>query len=302
MPEIRAFARPDRDQLTELVNTHVAAVVPGWSLPVSALLAQFEREPAQYVVDPWVVDRTTLVAVERDRVVAGAHLKRYGTDERVMTDYHDAAEIAWLVAWPHKLATAHALARACTQQLDAWGVARQWAGSGLPTPATFGIPDAWPHVRQVIRDAGFSDAEGRTATLLAGPAAAVPEPGSPPVTGLELRREVDNLAVRFTALLDGEVVGYANIHDDLTRGGTMSRLAGWAELREHFVDPAYRRQGVGAWLLHHAVGWARLGGCSRLLAIWSEELGPESLALLTGLGCVEIVRTRGRWQRQPRPR
>ncbi len=47
MREIRRFTRPDRDQLTELVNTHVSAVVPGWALPVSALLAQFEREPAQ---------------------------------------------------------------------------------------------------------------------------------------------------------------------------------------------------------------------------------------------------------------
>jgi hypothetical protein len=52
MPAIRTFMRPDPDQLTELVNVHIAAVVPGWALPVSALLAQFEREPAQAVVDP----------------------------------------------------------------------------------------------------------------------------------------------------------------------------------------------------------------------------------------------------------
>ena len=54
--EIRAFHRWDRDQLTELVNAHIGAVVPGWAVSVSALLAQLELEPAQYVVDPWVDD------------------------------------------------------------------------------------------------------------------------------------------------------------------------------------------------------------------------------------------------------
>ena len=301
MIEIRAFARPDRDQLTELVNVHVAAVVPGWSLPVSALLSQFEREPAQYVIDPWVIDRTTMVAVERDRVVAGAHLKRYGTDSRVMPDFHDAGEIAWLVAWPHKLDAAHTLARACTHRLDAWGVARQYAGGtgGLPTPATYGIPDAWPHVGEVLHAAGFSDAAGRTGTFLAGPLTQVPDPGKPPIAGLDVRREVDNLAVRFTALLDGAVVGYLNIRDDLTRGGAVSRLSGWAELREHFVEPAYRRQGVGTWLLGHAITWVRLGGCERLFAGWSEELGAESLAFLNRFGWLEVGRTRVGWRRPP---
>ena len=297
MPEIRVFARPDRDQLAELVNAHVAAVVPGWSLPVSALLAQFEREPAQYVVDPWVIDRTTLVAVERDRVVAGAHLKRYGTDDRVMPDYHDAGEIAWLVAWPRKLEAGHALARACTDRLDAWGVRRQWADGGLPTPATYGIPEAWPHVRKVIEGAGFSDAAGRTETLLAGPLDRVPHPGPPPVSGLTLRREVDNLAVRFTGVLGGDVVGYVNVHDDLTRGGAVSRLSGWAQLREQFVEPEYRRRGVGTWLLCHAVAWLRLGGSERILAGWAEELGGGALAFVSRFGWQEIGRTRRRWSR-----
>jgi GNAT superfamily N-acetyltransferase len=297
MPEIRAFARPDRDQLTELVNAHIAAVVPGWSLPVSALLAQFEREPAQYVVDPWVIDRTTMVALDRDRIVAGAHLKRYGTDGRVMPDYHDAGEIAWLVAWPRKLHAAHALAQACTDTLDGWGVSRQWADGGLPTPATYGIPDAWPHVRAVIENAGFSDAHGRTETLLAGGLDRVPDPGAPPIAGLIVRREIDNLSVRFTAVLDDQVVGYVNVQDDLTRGGTVSRLSGWAQLREQFVEPAYRRQGVGTWLLCHAVAWLRLGGRNRILANWAEELDAGSLAFVTRFGWQEIGRTRRGWRR-----
>jgi GNAT superfamily N-acetyltransferase len=297
MPAIRTFMRPDRDQLTELVNVHIAAVVPGWALPVSALLAQFEREPAQAVVDPWVIERTTLVAIVRDRVVAGAHLKRYAADARVSPDYYGAGEIAWLLAWPRQPEAALALARACTAQLEDWEVRRQWADGALPTPATFGIPAAWPHVRTVIEAAGFSDAEGRTEVLLAGDLETVGDPGAPPLKGLTLRRDVDNLAVRFCAVLDGQIIGYVNVRDDLTRGGTLSRLRGWAGMHEQFVEPAYRRRGVGTWLVRHAVSWLRLGGTTRILATWAEEHDAGSLAFLQHFGWHEIGTTRRGWRR-----
>ena len=45
--EIRAFERRDREQLTELVNAHVDAVVPGRSVSVNAVLSQLEREPGR---------------------------------------------------------------------------------------------------------------------------------------------------------------------------------------------------------------------------------------------------------------
>ena len=297
MPVIRTFMRPDRDQLTELVNVHIAAVVPGWALPVSALLAQFEREPSQYVVDPWVIDRTTLVAIERDRVVAGAHLKRYAADARVSPDYYGAGEVAWLLAWPRKHEAALALARACTAKLDEWEVRRQWADGALPTPATFGIPAAWPHVRTAIEAAGFSDDDGRTETLLAGDLESPGDPGEPPIEGHTVRREVDNLAVRFSAVLGGQLVGYVNVHDDLTRGGTLSCLRGWVQLREHHVEPTYRRRGVGTWLVRHAVSWLRLGGATRILASWAEELDAGSLTFLQQFGWSEIGTTRRGWRR-----
>ncbi len=204
-----------------------------------ALLAQFEREPAQAVVDPWVIERTTLVAIERDRVVAGAHLKRYAADARVSPDYYGAGEVAWLVAWPRQYEAALALAHACTATLDEWEVRRQWADGSLPTPATFGIPSAWPHVRTVIEAAGFSDAEGRTEMLLAGDLDKVDEPDEPPLRGLTVNRDVDTLAVRFSAVLDGQIIGYINVRDDLTRGGTLYASEGLGGLAR-----AVRRAGV----------------------------------------------------------
>jgi len=83
--QIRPFSRRDRDQVTALVNGHIAAVVPGASVSVHALLSHLEREPGEFIVDPWVEERVTIVAEQRDRVVAAAHLLKYGQGQQEIT-------------------------------------------------------------------------------------------------------------------------------------------------------------------------------------------------------------------------
>src|ERR1700678_1712557 len=95
--EVRPFRRSDREQLTRLVNAHVAAVVPGVSVSVNGVMSQLEREPGEFIVDPWVTERATLVAEQRGRIVAAAHLLRYANEERVSESYRDAGEIRWLL-------------------------------------------------------------------------------------------------------------------------------------------------------------------------------------------------------------
>ena len=80
--EVRPFRRGDRDQLTKLVNAHAGAVVPGMSVSVHTVLSQLEREPGEFITDPWVSDRATLVAEQGGRVAAAAHLLRYFSDDR----------------------------------------------------------------------------------------------------------------------------------------------------------------------------------------------------------------------------
>jgi hypothetical protein len=81
--QARPFRRADREQLTALVNAHIQAVVPGVAVSVNTVLSQLERDPGEFIVDPWVAERATLVAVQRGRVVAAAHLLRYGTGDEV---------------------------------------------------------------------------------------------------------------------------------------------------------------------------------------------------------------------------
>ena len=97
---VRPLRRGDRDQLTELVNAHAAAVIPGLGVSVAAVLRDLERQPGEFITGPWVSERVTLVAEQRERVAAAAHLLRYSGDERVGPGYRDAAEIRWLLFWP----------------------------------------------------------------------------------------------------------------------------------------------------------------------------------------------------------
>src|SRR6266536_995134 len=98
--EVRPFRRSDREQVTKLVNAHAGAVVPGVSVSVNSVLSQLEREPGEFIVDPWVSDRKTLVAQQRRRVVAAAHLLRYAAGEGVGESYRNAGEIRWFLFWP----------------------------------------------------------------------------------------------------------------------------------------------------------------------------------------------------------
>jgi len=139
--EIRPFRRSDRDQVAALVNSHIAAVIPGMSVSINAVLSQFEREPGEAIVDPWVSERVTLVAEQRERIVAAAHLLRYADEERVGPSYRNAGEIRWFLYrplapvdnpfWPDATAAAERLLAATLSQLATWGVERRYVGTRL---------------------------------------------------------------------------------------------------------------------------------------------------------------------------
>lgn len=290
---VRPFRRADRVQLTELVNAHVGAVVPGWAVSANAVLSQLERQPEEAVVDPWVAERTALVAVEHDAVVAAAYLKRYRSDDDVAPPMANAGSIEWLVFWPHLGEAAEALMAECQAQLDRWAVTTRYADGALPTPATYGVPDCWPHVADLYRRAGFAP-NGNIEVIVVARVDDLPAPHEPPVPGLSVRREVGYQATRFAAVLGGEVVGYVHVRADLTAGGALGRLAGWADLWELTVEEPWRRRGIATWLLAEVAGWLRLAGAHRLIdQAWPHET--DRLGFLAARGFAELTRTQRGW-------
>jgi GNAT superfamily N-acetyltransferase len=313
--EVRPFRRSDRDQLTDLVNAHAAAVVPGVGVSVSAVLSQLEREPGEFIVDPWVSERVTLVAEQHDRVAAAALLLRYSGAERVSPAYRDIGEIRWLLFWPHgpvsdnpywsdATQAADMLMAACVRQFEQWGVRSQSAGGELPVPGVYGVPEQWPHVSELYERSAFTH-DGHTEIVYIARVADIPRPAGPPVTGMTLRRSVGLNGTRFTAVVGGELVGYIEV-EIRDQGERLPRSGGWADIGNLRVVEPYRRRGIATWLLGQAGEWLRLAQVDRLLDYTYLE-GVDAMgwdyadqrAFLAASPFTELTRTRRGWTRQP---
>ena len=298
--QVRPFRRADREQLTALVNAHIQAVVPGVVVSVNTVLSQLERNPGEFIVDPWVSERATLVAEQRGRVVAAAHLLRYGAGEEVGEAYRGSAEINWLLFWPranHWLDSeeaAGALMDACLERLASWGTADHWHADGvLPAPGVYGMPAQWPHVRELYERAGFVH-DGHVEVILAARVDELPGPSAPPLAGLAVERSVGECGTRLTARLGEEFVGFIEVETNLAEGGRLAHLGGWADVGNLHVAEPYRRRGVATWLVGEAADWLRLARADRLLAYaWPEE--QDLLGLLAHLGFRELTRTARGW-------
>ena len=312
--QVRPFHRRDRQQLTDLVNAHAAAVVPGMGVSVSTVLSELERQPGEFIVDPWVSERATLIAEQRSRVAAAAHLLRHYADERAGKAYRGSGEIHWLVFWPEAPAgnpywpdateAAEELIAACIRQLEEWGISRQGADGDLPVPGVYGVPEQWPHIRSLYQRAGFTHA-GHTEVVYLTQVADLPHPAKPLIAGVSAQRSVGMNGTRLSAVLGEEAIGYIEV-ETFEEGERLSRHGGWANIGNLHIAEQHRRRGVATWLLGQAADWLRLAQVERLLDYaWLEGQDPTGQdytgyrAFLAASGFSELTRTKRGWTRTP---
>ncbi|MEU3851141.1 N-acetyltransferase [Streptomyces sp. NPDC029554] len=302
-PEVRPFRRADRDQLTDLVNLHVAAVVPGVSVSVNTVLGDLERQPGEFVTDPWVAERATLVAEHRAHVVAAAHLLRYRADAGVGEDHRGAAEINWFVhrpaapLWPESERAADLLMQACLERFGRWHARVRYADGSLPAPLVYGLPRNWPHTRALYERAGFRHV-GETEVILIARVADLPAPAARP--GVTVERTLGECGTRFTARAGRRALGFVEIDTALARPERHARAAGLADIGNLCTAPSEAGTGLEHWLLARAADWLRLCGVDRLVAY--ERAGDSAaVELLTGAGFAELTRTDRGWVHRPGP-
>jgi GNAT superfamily N-acetyltransferase len=312
--EVRPFRRSDREQLTQLVNTHAAAVVPGMGASVSTVLSALERRPGEFIEDPWVAERVTLVAEQAGRVAAAAHLLRYFPDERAGSAARDVGDINWFLfwpeapsgnpCWPDATQAGEALMAACIRQLEQWGVTRQDAGGELPVRGVYGVPEQWPHIAAIYQRAGFAHT-GHTEIVYLAMVKDLPRPAEVPVAGLSARRSVGMNGTRLAAVLGEDVIGYIEV-ETFDEGERLPRHGGWADVGSLRITEPYRRRGIATWLLGQAADWLQTAGVDRLLDYaWLEGTDPggqdyaDSRAFLPAVGFRELTRTRRGWTRTP---
>jgi GNAT superfamily N-acetyltransferase len=294
--QIRPFTRSDRDQLTTLVNAHLAAVMPGAALSVQALLSHLEAEPSEFIVDRWVTERQTLVADQDDRIVAAAHLRRYADWPEVGPMYAGTGEIAWLCCyldapiWPGAEEAGWALLEAAVARLGGWQVRRAYADGSLPVPSVYGVPDAWPHVAALYARAGFTP--GREETVLVCAVTDLPTRTPKPWSVV---RELGTNGVRFAALLEGRRLGYVEV--DSAEDGSRFGRPGRADIGNLWVEEGFRRRGVATSLLAEAAWWLRLTGSTSLIAYLSGESPHSERQFYQRTGFEVLSRVRRAWVR-----
>jgi GNAT superfamily N-acetyltransferase len=169
----------------------------------------------------------------------------------------------------------------------------------LPAPGVYGVPEQWPHVRELYQRAGFVH-DGHTEVVLLARVDELPRPPAAPVAGLEVRRSVGVNGTRLSACLGDEVIGYIEVDANLADGGRLAHLGGWADVGNLHVREEYRRRGVATWLMGQAADWLGLARVERLLDYaWPEE--DDCLALLRRLGFRELTRTARGWVNRSGP-
>jgi GNAT superfamily N-acetyltransferase len=218
--EVRPFRRGDRDQLTSLVNAHVAAVVPG-------------------------------MGVSDDRVSPSYR----GTGEIRWLLFWPEGPASANAYWTDATRAAEKLIGACVRQLEQWGVTSMEAGGELPAPGVYGVPEQWPHIRALYQRAGFRH-DGHTEAVYLIRVEDMPGPAGPPLDGLRIRRSVGLSGTRLSAVSgpvqdgagEGEVTGFIEV-DILDEGERLPRHGRWADIGNLHVQERYRRRGVATWLL-----------------------------------------------------
>jgi hypothetical protein len=267
---IRIASGEHVEQLAALLTAHAAAALPGAAVSADSVAARLDRDPGDFVLDPWIETRETLVATVRDRVVAAGQLCRFADEPRVGDAYRGAAELRWFCFWPGEQAAAAALLDRAIERAQPFS--RFHLTGDPPGVLVYGIPDAWPHVEALARERGFEDDGGRTEVLLTATLAKLPGPES------ETARR--NVAWSGDALL---IADTAKI--EVAVEGRLGQL--WGPFADDGgVEPDAARR---LWL--EAFEWLRLAGCDRVVAALEEdEIEPAA-----ALGLRPITRLRRGW-------
>jgi GNAT superfamily N-acetyltransferase len=284
------------EQLQRLVNCHLAGVVPGWRLPTRIIAGSLRPRPDDPDFDLWVSERHTLCAVEEDRLLGAAHVIRYTAASAVGAGYRGAAELAWLLFWPEAESAAHVLIEATRELVTGWGPTRVYAcDTSLPVPVVSGVPETWPHVSAALTRAGFEPLAADEQVLYGG---RLPDQGrgGSPVPGLEVRVAADEPGQRFLAELNGAEIGFLEWSPDLSCGGSLPALAGWAELCALRIREEWRGRGVGLWLVRRTVPFLRMVGVSRVVvALAAREEDAGAGRFCRRLGWEPVVRLEQGW-------
>ena len=298
---IRPFRRRDREQLTRLVNRHAVAVMPGASVSVDTVLPQLERDPDEFIVDPWVRERHISAADRSGDVMTAAHVLRYRAEPHLGDTHRNAGEIRWLVCWPTApegdrsgTTATRPPTHSCTPASPSSTPGRSPTATlmaACPIPASRGSRPSGPTSNDSTNATASSPAPPRSSSWPISTASTSQASRRCPVSQYGGCSGSTAHARRPTST--GNRWPRSKPTSSSVPNGTCGGMADSGNLH---VDDEYRRLGLATWMGRHAADWLRLGHADRLLAYAS----PSDAALLGFLcrqGFTKVTHTRRGWTR-----
>lgn len=271
--------------LTNLLNTQLAALPPGWALTetqaattlaqvASLWSAHFPEQSDAFDLEIWCV-------LADGRLLAAA---QWGLPRDLAPPPEPrSAVLFWIVAEPgsqraveHLLATILARARlAACQQI---ALARFSFGVGW-----LGIPAAWTEVTVALTALGFPRCPSWVVLTGSTQLPAVPPP--PALAGLELRWQVNQSAAEWEleAYAAGKLVAECEAWGIPPHFANCPGSAAWITLEWLGVDSHYQRQGLGRWLFVEQLRTHARRGITHAI-LWTEASNQAVLHLAQPLG------------------
>lgn len=137
--------------------------------------------------------------------------------------------------------------------------------------------------------------------IYGGPVPVVEAEPTPPVADLTLVRRMGQFGTLFEAVVHDETVAYCECVTDLTKGGRLPNLAGWAEVAEVGTQTHWRGKGIGTWLLTHVNIWLTLGGYTRVaICVAKDDYDNGAGRFYERFGWKELFRIRKPYTWRPR--
>ena len=161
------YPRTDSTHTTTLpLRTRRAPVLSGagWALPREYIASCLTRNPSEFVTDPWVSERQTLVALKNDRLCAAVHLLEYEADSPAC----GAGEVDWFVCWPRESCVGAELLSAAVEVLDVWQVQEPTLGVNFPVPIVAGVPESWSHIVELFDGVGYAPRDEQNEAIFGG--------------------------------------------------------------------------------------------------------------------------------------
>lgn len=165
-----------------------------------------------------------------------------------------------------------------------------------PALACYGVPDTLPHIRSLLRDAGFGEPT-RTEFVLATDCQSLTGRHQPE---LSRARTPGLLGPRFSLRRDGAEVGFIEVCDHSAEMARSSVSARWADVGNLIVPDEHELSWAMPQLLSAAAEWLLLGGVTRLVDYWANDVDPASyLDQLEELGFQRLVVNERGFRRSP---